>query len=369
MRYLLRSISSSILARLRKDIFKITFSLTYACNLGCRHCNIWRIYRDEPKLARYELSADEIITTVSKSKPSVVSLTGGEPFLRRDFEDILLGVLALKNRPLVVSINTNGTLPERIHKIVKRAVDAMPSYKKLLVSISLDGLPEFHDINRGLKGSFSRAVKTFQLLKDLEKENQSLHVAFEYTIMNDNIGHFSKLLSTLNGSIGEISLNDFILNFVQTFDYYNISNGSRSTLKADSIKLVEEGYKILDVLKRKKHTPLGMHAIFLDAFIRKARNHLVKGINHKCFAGELSVFIDPYGNIYPCLPFYGKYLLGRLRELNYDVRNAIRSERAAKFIKNIRPSCNCWTPCESYTTLSLRPWILVPSVLKTLMRR
>lgn len=353
-----------VAAMLRKDIFKINFSITYACNCQCRHCNIWRVYREKPELVNYELSADEIIDIVSKSKPLILSLTGGEPFLRRDFEDILLGILTLKNRPLVVSVNTNGTLPERIYRVVKSGVNTMPNNKKLLVSISIDGLPEFHDLNRGFRGSFSRTVKTFQLLKSLEEENQRLHVAFEYTIMNNNMGHFNRLLPTLGDSIGRISSNDFILNFVQLLDYYNVSNCLHNAFKADGLRLVEEGYKILNELKKKAYVGRGIYAMFMDAFVRYAGNHLVKGIKHKCFAGERSVFIDPYGNVYPCLPFYGKYLLGNLRELNYDVVSAIRSERTAEFIKNIRPRCNCWTPCEAYTTLALRPWMLGRQLLK-----
>ena len=64
--------------------FKLNFAITWRCNLKCKMCNIWM------KESSNELKLDEIEEFVEKSPYfSWVSLTGGEPFIRMDFVDIV----------------------------------------------------------------------------------------------------------------------------------------------------------------------------------------------------------------------------------------------------------------------------------------
>ena len=65
----------------------LTWELTYACNLACRHCLSSSGRRDPAELSTAECFgvADEL----QRLGVFYVNLGGGEPMLRRDFFDIV----------------------------------------------------------------------------------------------------------------------------------------------------------------------------------------------------------------------------------------------------------------------------------------
>lgn len=86
-----------------------TFELTPRCNLNCRMCYI-RMSEKEMAARGREYSAREWIEmgkTCADAGLLFLLLTGGEPFLRKDFREIYTG---LKKLGLFLSINTNGTM-------------------------------------------------------------------------------------------------------------------------------------------------------------------------------------------------------------------------------------------------------------------
>jgi radical SAM protein with 4Fe4S-binding SPASM domain len=85
-----------------------------------------------------------------------IVFTGGEPFLRRDFPDIV--VFAAELEFPYVSVATNGTLLD--HEIAARL-----RYPNLTVQVSVDGdRPEVHDRMRGVQGSFEKSMRALTLL-------------------------------------------------------------------------------------------------------------------------------------------------------------------------------------------------------------
>lgn len=101
--------------------------LTNRCNQRCNHCYM---YAGEKK--EYELSTEEVekvLLNFSNHGGKVVTFTGGEATIRKDFSEI---VCYAKKCGLIVGVLTNGTLwtPEFIQKI-KEYIDE--------VQISIDG--------------------------------------------------------------------------------------------------------------------------------------------------------------------------------------------------------------------------------------
>lgn len=111
-------------------------SLTDRCSLRCDYCmpelgNVW--------LARDSLIAaaevEEVVRVAVSMGVDRVRLTGGEPLLRRDLEEVVrrLGRIGSPDRPLEVSMTTNGIgLEDRI--------DALVSAGLARVNVSLDTL-------------------------------------------------------------------------------------------------------------------------------------------------------------------------------------------------------------------------------------
>lgn len=99
-----------------------TFELTARCNLDCKMCYIHKRAND-PAAKREELTTEQWIALAKAAQEQgmlLLLLTGGEPFVRRDFFDIYDACTALG---LSVSINTNGTCitPEIIKRLKRNA--------------------------------------------------------------------------------------------------------------------------------------------------------------------------------------------------------------------------------------------------------
>lgn len=124
----------------------VFISLTYRCNLACRHC---AVYSSAPSPTDLDTASwltffEELV----QLKVFRVHLSGGEPFMRPDIWHLLD---ALDAMPLRFAINTNATL------IDAKAASRLKGYRKLDdIMVSLDGAsPATHDRQRGPE-SFAR---------------------------------------------------------------------------------------------------------------------------------------------------------------------------------------------------------------------
>ncbi|MFH1541593.1 MAG: SynChlorMet cassette radical SAM/SPASM protein ScmF [bacterium] len=124
----------------------IYFYLTEGCNLACRHCWIAPKYQGDNKSGPV-LSFALFRSIINQAKPlglSGVKLTGGEPFLHPQINEILDYI---KEQDLRLIIETNGVLatPEICQKV--------KTCKRAHVSVSIDGVDaETHEWVRGVKG-------------------------------------------------------------------------------------------------------------------------------------------------------------------------------------------------------------------------
>ena len=162
---------------------KITFAITYACNFLCTTCNIGRNYLENPKAVREgELTPEEIGKMFKSCNASWVQLTGGEPFFRTDFYDIVKEIKA--NSPDIYAIHTttNGYTTQNIVSIVKKVLTL--GIPRFVVSISIDGLEEKHQEIRGVPNAFKHAMETFRQLRVLENENFNVFISFTSSPIN-----------------------------------------------------------------------------------------------------------------------------------------------------------------------------------------
>ncbi|WP_099210485.1 radical SAM protein [Thermococcus henrietii] len=336
-----------------KGIVKANFSVTNICNYRCNHCNIWRKYLENPELLRRELSFKEFLK-ISEQTTSLrwISITGGEPTLKKGLDKFLI---ALPDSIKLVSLNTNGSLPNKITDIIKIAAETMPK-RLFYVSVSLDGPPEVHDKLRGIPGAFENSISTFLQLKQLTDEFKNVHVNFEYTITPWNLGQFEALLRYFNKTKFPASAADFVISLYETAAYYHHddSRGSKPTLK-----ILKEAQRIVSCFPRISLNP---STLFCRVFLALSSEYYTKRKRHPCFAGEKSVWVNPYGEVQMCI--YKSQPLGNIKDYDYDLNRLVSSQKNE--ILELRNSCKgCWTPCESYTTLMFRPLFLIEGVVKS----
>ena len=86
-----------------------TFELTARCNFNCPMCYV-HLSQDDVNARGKELTAEQWIELGRQAKEAgtmFILLTGGEPFVRKDFFQIYR---ALKQMGMLISINTNGSM-------------------------------------------------------------------------------------------------------------------------------------------------------------------------------------------------------------------------------------------------------------------
>ncbi len=134
----------------RPDLTYLFWEATLRCNLRCRHCGS----SCEGKSPVHELETSEIkaiLDTIGQdfnAKRIFVSITGGEPLLRKDLFEVVAHMTGLGMRSCIV---TNGTLlgvdqAQRLWDAGMRTI-----------CVSIDGLEAEHDAVRG-KGSWQKAM-------------------------------------------------------------------------------------------------------------------------------------------------------------------------------------------------------------------
>jgi MoaA/NifB/PqqE/SkfB family radical SAM enzyme len=108
----------------------------------------------------------------------IVRMTGGEPFLRPDFEDLAAAV-ARRSEPLVLHVTTNGSFPDRVAAFA----EGFRAPYRLHIMVSLDGMAEVHDQSRGADVTFDLALETIERLATL-RERRGVGVSVNHTVIS-----------------------------------------------------------------------------------------------------------------------------------------------------------------------------------------
>ncbi|MCP4218498.1 MAG: radical SAM protein [bacterium] len=124
------------------------------CNMQCKHCGSGCA---EP--LKDELSTNEALALcrdLGKLGLQWITLSGGEPFIRSDWHQL---VKELANNGVVPNIISNGWL------ITEDILDKARENNVGTIAISLDGMEETHDYMRK-KGSFQRVISALKKMKE-----------------------------------------------------------------------------------------------------------------------------------------------------------------------------------------------------------
>lgn len=113
------------------------------------------------------------IETIKKLPPMYfTNITGGEPFIRDDLEEIVEELYKRSDR---IVISTNGFFTDRILKLAKRFPD-------IGIRISIEGLEKTNNEIRGLEDGFNRGYDTLRKLRAMGMKD----VGFGMTVQDRN---------------------------------------------------------------------------------------------------------------------------------------------------------------------------------------
>ncbi len=315
------------------------FAVTYRCNGRCTTCGIWRM--EDPR--RGEMTLSDIRDLFELNKGFLggvrsIQITGGEPFTRGDLPEI---VSMIRGRLPRCSfwIPTNGMDPETIEDATRGILKGIKG-EGLGVSVSMDGLGQTHDNVRGLVGSFERAMETLRRLSAIRGEYPSLELAVGMTVTPENFKDLREVFK-LAGSYGAgFSLRP--VNFSRIY-YRNI--GGPLSMERDAEELLPMiqgiGREILRDRGLIASTPTLRYMRGVVDFVRDpARRWL------RCTAGSDSLFLDPYGNVYPCI-FLDVRMGNALESSMEEIWGSEEASRARGMVG--RGECpGCWVECEAF---------------------
>lgn len=342
----LKAFTKIITTSQRGKLFKLNFAITYKCNSRCRMCNIWKRYIENPKMAQEELEIKEIHQIFKGFGKLVwISLTGGEPFLRDDLVDIVQ--FARDNcRIKMINITTNGFNSKHIEDRTRSIAEV--NVPLTFLNVSLDGPAEIHNCVRGIKSAYDDAVKTLELLRALSNEYSNLLIGFEYTITPFNAGQLELFVNKLNEAGLDWLVKDLTVtvyhhgNLYDNLDLNLRQQFDKNSFEFKALKDVNSGLGFTH-----SSSPL---ELIKKAYLKNARKYVLNGFAPlRCVALRNSLFLDPYGNVYPCIILEHK--IGNFRNYQYDIHRLLKSENALKVKREVDVCRKCWTPCEAYPAI------------------
>jgi MoaA/NifB/PqqE/SkfB family radical SAM enzyme len=243
----------------------------------------------------------------------------------------------------MVSITTNGFSPSKILEDIQGALDSS-SYGHLALNVSMNGSRSVHDEISGVSGSFENAKLTLEALRSLN--NSRLSAGVSYTSSAFNKWEFNTYLREM-ADIG-IGLEDITFGMGQDSPSYYQGRKIASIVSPGLDYIQDFSKNILKDLGAGTDPLKWVSKKYLEGFTKGYQN----GHSPKCVAGQYSLMLDPYWNVYPCMFYCPSKPCGNLRDVAFQIDKL--DLRGCQSI--VKTCAGCWTPCESYSTIIFRPW-------------
>ena len=309
------------------------FTVSNSCNGRCTTCNIWKMYpRPDPTIDQITGFFEENRDTLRNLK--FIQLTGGEPFLRDDLPEIAFAVHETAPK-CMIWLPTNGLLPENIRQTT---IELLSQTDKPLigVSISLDGEGDAHDIQRGVDGSYKKAIQTLKLLIDLKKKTGRLHLSTGFTLTANNYIQ-APLVQRLSYKYGA----DFSIRPVNISEHYYQNTEQNGNFDPDGV------WRTVKYLAHLVRNEKGMlSSLTMLAYLRGIKEFIGDGRTLPCSAAKESVFIDGVGDVFPCIVMNHK--LGNAYETPLNEILASEETTTACGVISELKCPTCWLECEVY---------------------
>ena len=292
--------------------FQCLIQVTNRCNMKCSFCDFWPNGvppAQELLLEDYRRIADEL----ARMGRFLISIEGGEPFVRRDLIEI---VRTFSSRHLPV-LYTNGWYVD------ERAARELFAAGLTQVGVSIDFSDAArHDAKRGVAGAFERARTAVRLFREAAPHGgKQVHIMS--VVMRENEDCLEELL--------QLSAALDVGHCMTLLSAKGFRRGKTDALPQPGISA-----KLLSLWKRYPHLRM-----FRDYFA-KIDPFLTRGNMPTCRAGVQSFNIDHCGNVSPCIE--------KIDRPVGNVRDASLPELASRMreLESVATCQDCWTLCRGF---------------------
>jgi MoaA/NifB/PqqE/SkfB family radical SAM enzyme len=257
-------------------------------------CNVWKLGTSKMNTRQNELSYSEgveFLEELSGMGTKFLTLSGGEPMLRKDIFDI---IEKAKKEQLEVQMITNGTLITKTsaEKLIKAGLDN--------IIFSIDGpVSGPHDAIRGVEGAWKKTIEGIHNINYAKRKyRKNLTVSLFFIINRTNYHLISKIVA-LKSKLGYDEINflplipktirsrrDLLLTNKDLINLQTNLSSIKATIKDTGLPLSTLS-TIISLCINKESTLAGKYALPMRSKIL-------------CFQPWLMVTVDPFGNVYPC---------------------------------------------------------------------
>ena len=274
-------------AKAKKLPLSGTFELTARCNQKCKMCYVCRPVNDSLAISK-ERSASDWINLAEEARDAgmlYLLLTGGEIFLREDFQEIYENITKLG---LVVQLYTNATL---ITPKIAKWLSRIPPSK---VCITLYGASSYtYERVCGYSQGYERTVNGIDSLL-----SEGINVDVRTTVVRGNINDFAKICEFTE----KRNIHFGVVNYISPRREGSYSDPEGERLSPE--ELAEYEQLVYDYqIKRNKIWEV-------DSVIDESINQLVNNKNSasieidegpfRCYAGKCGFWVTWDGKMTPC---------------------------------------------------------------------
>jgi MoaA/NifB/PqqE/SkfB family radical SAM enzyme len=316
-----------------------TISVSYRCNSRCKTCNVWQRPNDDFTLEEYDKTFESIGRAAYW-----FTFSGGEPTLRKDLPEMV--ELAYRHcRPGIINIPTNGIQDKIIPGRIERVLQAAPT-SEVIINLSLDGVGEKHDIVRGVKGNFERAMRTYAGLKALKGRYKNFTLGVHTVISNFNIDEFDNIYAFVRDELKPDSFISEIAEERVELDTVGMGITPPVSKYQPVIERLQEGIR-----KAEFNGVSQITQSFRDRYYDIVKRTLVeKRQIIPCLAGVASAQIAPNGDVWTCC--IRAESVGNLRAHGYDFKSTWTTVKANELRRSIKAGeCHCPLANAAYTNM------------------
>lgn len=290
----------------------VSIITTYRCPMRCQMCNIWK----NPTDRKEEITARDL-----EMLPAFkfVNITGGEPFVREDLDEII-EVMSRKSPRIVIS--TSAWFDDRVIRLAEK-------FPEIGIRVSIEGLKEKNDELRGREGGFEKGVRVLRTLKEMGLKD----IGFGITVSNHNSADMLDLYRLSK----ELGMEFATAAFHNSFYFHKYDNviTNKDEVSANFRRLME-------MQLREKHPKSWFRAYFnmgLINYINGGKRLL------PCEAGTVNFFIDPWGEVLPCNGMEEKIWKGSMGNIRSglsfaEIWNSPQADEVRRHVASCRK--NCW---------------------------
>lgn len=309
-------------AKKKRFPLRAMFEITYRCNFNCPHCYIPESFRKESE--ERELATREVFSILGQLKNMGclwVGFTGGEPFVRKDFMDILWYA---KAKGFEISIYTNAAL------IDETIAETLRKLKPNIVDITISSLnEEVFDRVVQTQGAYGNVFKAVKLLY-----KRNIPLGFKSCLLKENEDEIGKLREFAGVHNSFFRLDTMLMPRLNGSKEPYLYRGRLSAL--------------IDLGSDKQ-----FYSAECSLFTLKQKTDLTKEL-FSCGAGLCNMAINPFGEVKMCVSMnYPRYRISESsleecwRGLNKLIEKIKKEEHSKCVSCELQSYCK-WCPARSW---------------------